>query len=121
MDKRELLLKLCEELKESVNYLYGEDAGLKGYLGEVLSRYGSVFSNIGYILTWASEEIQSKVFEIIEDAFRKQEEHRLKCRLEEWLRWKISDLVAEVLQDEEGQEETEQAKPESQELQELPF
>jgi hypothetical protein len=41
----------------------------------------------------------------------------LKCRLEEWLRWKISDVVAEALQDEEGQEETKQTPI----IDELPF
>jgi signal transduction histidine kinase len=117
MDKRDLLLRLCEELTQAVDYLYGEDVELKGYLGEVLATYGSVLLNIGWTLTWASKELQDKVFEIIEDAFRKQEEHRLKCRLEEWLRWKISDVVAEALQDEEGQKETEQ----TQIIEELPF
>jgi|YNPMSStandDraft_1061717.scaffolds.fasta_scaffold08583_4 hypothetical protein len=119
MDRKELLLKLCKELAKVIEVFYSEeDVGIKAFLGEMLATYGSVLSNIGWTLTWASEELQAKVFEIIEDAFRKQEDHRLKCRLEEWLRWKISDVVAEALQDEEGQGETRptQKEPEIEEL-----
>jgi hypothetical protein len=95
MDRKELLLKLCEELTKTVEIFYSEDTGLRAFIGEVLGRYGSIFSNIGYVLIWESKEIQDKVFEIIEDAFKKHEEHKL-CRLEEWLRWKISEVVDEV-------------------------
>jgi hypothetical protein len=110
-DRKELLLKLCEELTKAVEYFYHEeDAGLKAHLGEVLGRYASVLSNIGWAITWADEEVQERVFKVIEDAFRKQEEHRLKCRLEEWLSWKVSEAVEEVLEDreeEEGKQQTE--------------
>jgi len=97
MDRKELLLKLCDELKRAIEIFYSEDdTGLRAFIGEVLGRYGSIFSNIGWVLIWESKEIQAKMFEIIEDAFRKQEDHRLKCRLEEWLRWKISEVVDEA-------------------------
>jgi hypothetical protein len=115
MDRKELLLKLCQKLYDEVDYLYGEDAGLKAFLGEVLGRYGSVLSNIGWVLTWASEEVQDKVFEVIEEAFRLHEQHRLKCRLEEWLRWKISEVVDEALHSEE-EKEYQPPKPETDEL-----
>jgi hypothetical protein len=109
MDRKELLLKLCEELTKAVDYFYHEDdAGLKAFLGEVLGRYGSVLADIGWVITWADEEVQDKVFEVIEDAFRRK--HLLKCRLEEWLSWKVGEIVEEALEDREeegcGQEQT---------------
>jgi hypothetical protein len=94
MDRKELLLKLCKELTETVEIFYSERA----FLGEVLVRYASVLSDIGYTLTWADEKTQDKVFKIIEDAFKKK--YRLKCRLEEWLSWKISEIVNEALNEE---------------------
>jgi len=117
MDRKELLLKLCQKLYDAVDYFYHEeDAGLKAYLGEVLSRYGSVLSDIGWIITWADKEVQDRMFEVIEEAFRLHEQHRLKCRLEEWLRWKISDIVDEALHPEKKEEPNPQT-----ETDELPF
>jgi len=117
MDRKELLLKLCEELTKAVDYFYHEeDAGLKAHLGEVLGRYGSLLANIGWAITWASEEVQDKVFEVIEDAFRRQEQHRLKCRMEEWLSWKVGEIVEEALEDKEGEREIQQTQTD-----ELPF
>jgi hypothetical protein len=114
MDRKELLLKLVKELEENIKYLYDEEApALKAHLGEILSQYGSLFSNIGWALIWANEETQNRVFEIIEDALRRK--HRLKCRLEEWLSWKISEIVNEAL----NEEKTKQTKTE--EIKELPF
>jgi len=118
MDRKELLLKLCQKLYDTVDYFYHEeDAGIKAFLGEVLGRYGSALSDIGWVLTWANEEVQDKVFEVIEEAFRLNEQHKLKCRLEEWLRWKLSDVVDEALRSEE---ETEYQPPKT-ETDELPF
>jgi hypothetical protein len=96
MDRKELLLKLCEELTKTVEIFYSEETGLRAFIGEVLIRYANLLSDIGHALIWANKETQDKVFEIIEDAFRKQEEHRLKCRLEEWLAWKVSEAVDEA-------------------------
>jgi len=94
MDRKELLLKLCDELKRAIEIFYSEDdTGLRAFIGEVLGRYSSVLSDIGHALIWANKETRDKVFEIIEDALKKHEEHKLKCRLEEWLRWKISEVV----------------------------
>jgi hypothetical protein len=105
MDRKELLLKLCQKLYDAVEYFYHEeDAGLKAFVGEVLGAYGSVLSDIGWVITWANEEVQDKVFEVIEEAFKLHEQHRLKCRLEEWLRWKLSDVVDEALHSEEEKE-----------------
>jgi len=121
MDRKELLLRLCQKLAKAIDAFYSEeDVGMRAFLGEILATYGSVFSNIGWTLTWASEELQDKVFEIIEDAFKRHDDHRLKCRLEEWLRFKISDVVAEALRSEEEQKETRKTQPEP-ESQELPF
>ncbi|MCC5994632.1 MAG: hypothetical protein LM587_03530 [Candidatus Aenigmarchaeota archaeon] len=115
MDRKELLLKLCEELTKTVECFYHEeDAGLKAFLGEVLGRYGRLFSSLGWAITWASEEVQDKVFEVIEDAFRKQ--HKLRCRLEEWLSWKVGEIVDETLEDKEEERETHQIQTD-----ELPF
>jgi hypothetical protein len=114
MDRKELLLKLCEELTKAVDCFYHEeDAGLKAFLGEVLGRYGSLFSSLGWAITWANEEVQDKVFEVIEDAFKRK--HLLKCRLEEWLSWKVGEIVEEALHSEE-EKEYQPPKPETDEL-----
>jgi hypothetical protein len=117
MDRKELLLRLCEELTKAVEYFYHEDdAGLKAFVGEVLGRYGSLFSSLGWAITWANEEVQDKVFEVIEDGFKRK--HLLKCRLEEWLSWKVGEIVEEALTD-KGEERETQQKPT--ETDELPF
>ena len=116
MVRKELLLKLCEEITKAVEYLYGEEAWSKAHLGEVLGRYGSLLSNIGWAITWADEEVQDKVFRVIEEAFRKHEEHRLKCRLEEWLSWKVGEVVESALEDKEEEKETQQPQPPTDEL-----
>jgi hypothetical protein len=111
-DRKALLLKLCEELTKAVEYFYHEeDAGLKAHLGEVLGRYGSLLSDISWAITWEGEEVQNKMFEILEDAFRRQEQHRLKCRLEEWLSWKVKEIVDEALEDKEEGRENQQEFP----------
>jgi hypothetical protein len=120
MDRKELLLRLCEELTKAVECLYGEDAMSKAHLGEVLGRYGSLLANIGWAITWASEDVQDKVFEVIEDGFRRHEEHRLKCRLEEWLSWKVGEVVETALEDKEEEKETQQTQAQPTEG-ELPF
>jgi hypothetical protein len=117
MDRKGLLLKLCERIAWVIDVHYYEDDWSKAVLGEVLATYGRVLADIGWLLTWANEEAQNKVFEIIEDAFKR--EHLLKCRLEEWLRIKIKDVVNEVLWDEEEQKETKQTQ--KAESEELPF
>ncbi len=113
--RKELLLRLCEELTQAVEEFYHEeDAGLKAHLGEVLGRYGSLLSNIGWVITWADEEVQEKVFKVIEDGFKRR--HLLKCRLEEWLSWKVREIVDEVFEDKEEEKETQQTPTD-----ELPF
>ena len=115
MDRKELLLRLCEELTKAVEFLYYEDdAGLKAHLGEVLGRYGSLLSNIGWAITWASEEVQDKMFRVIEDGFKRK--HLLKCRLEEWLSWKVREIVDEAFEDREEERETQQAQTPTDEL-----
>ncbi len=115
MDKKELLLKLCKELTSAVEYFYHEDdAGLKAHLGEVLGRYGSLLSNIGWVITWADEEVQDKVFKVIEDGFKRR--HMLKCRLEEWLSWKVREIVDEVFEDKGEERETQQTQTPADEL-----
>jgi hypothetical protein len=117
MERKELLLKLCEELTKAVEYFYHEDdAGMKAFVGEVLGRYASVLANVGWVITWADEEVQDKVFKVIEDAFKKHEEHRLKCRLEEWLSWKVREAVEEALEDKGEERETQQTPTPADEL-----
>jgi len=116
MGRKETLLKLCKELTEAIEYLYNEDdAGLKAYLGEVLGRYGSLLSNIGWTITWANEEVQDQVFKVIEDGFKRR--HMLKCRLEEWLNWKVRGIVDSAFEDREERETQQTQKP----TDELPF
>jgi len=115
MDRKQLLLKLCEELTKAVEYFYHEeDAGLKAHLGEVLGRYGSLLSNIGWALTWASEDVQEEVFKVIEDALKRK--HRLKCRLEEWLSWKVGEIVEEVFEDKKEEIEAVQTQTSTDEM-----
>jgi hypothetical protein len=116
-DRRKLLLRLCRELTSAVEFLYYEDdAGLKAHFGEVLGRYGSLLANIGWAITWASEDVQDKAFRVIEEAFRKHEEHRLKCRLEEWLSWKVGEVVDEAFEDKGEERETQQTQTPTDEL-----
>ncbi len=115
MDRKAILLKLCEELTKAVECFYHEDdAGLKAHLGEVLGRYGSLLSNIGWVITWADEEVQDRVFRVIEDAFKRRP--MLKCRLEEWLSWKVGEVVDEALEDKGEEEETLQTQTQADEL-----
>jgi hypothetical protein len=115
MDRKELLLRLCEELTKVVEYFYHEeDAGLKAFVGEVLGRYGSLFSSLGWAITWANEEVQDEVFKVIEDGFRRK--HLLKCRLEEWLSWKVGEAVEEALEDKGEEKEAQQTQTETHEL-----
>jgi len=115
MDRKAILLKLCEELTKAVEYFYHEDdAGLKAFVGEVLGRYGSLFSSLGWAITWANEEVQDEVFKVIEDAFRRK--HLLKCRLEEWLSWKVGEIVEEALTDKGEEKETQQTQTPTDEL-----
>ena len=115
MDKKEILLKLCEELTKAVEYFYyEEDAGLKAHLGEVLGRYGSLLADIGWAITWANEDVQEKVFKVIEDGFKGR--HLLKCRLEEWLSWKVRDIVESALEDKGEEKETLQTQTPTDEL-----
>jgi hypothetical protein len=117
MERKELLLRLCEKLTKAVEYFYHEeDAGLKAHLGEVLGRYGSLLSNIGWAITWASEDVQAEVFRVLEEGFKLAEDHRLKCRLEEWLSWKVGEVVDSALEDREEEKETQQTTAD-----ELPF
>jgi hypothetical protein len=117
MEKKELLLRLCEELTKAVEYFYHEeDAGLKAHLGEVLGRYASLLGNIGWVITWASEDVQDKVFSVIEDALKRK--HLLKCRLEEWLSWKVGEVIESAFEDKEEEKEAQQTQTE---MEELPF
>jgi hypothetical protein len=104
-------------LTKAVEYFYEEESpGLKAFVGEVLGRYASVLSDIGWAITWASDEVQDKVFEVVEEAFRLHEEHRLKCRLEEWLRWKVSEVIEEAMQEDKEETKTQQAQTQTDEL-----
>jgi hypothetical protein len=119
MDRKALLLRLCEELTQAVEYFYHEeDAGLKAHLGEVLGRYGSLFSLLGWVITWANEEVRGEVFRVIENAVKRK--HLLKCRLEEWLSWKVREIVDSALEDREEEKENQQDQAQPPEG-ELPF
>ena len=115
MDRKALLLKLCEELTKAVEYFYHEeDTGLKAFVGEVLGRYASLLADVGWVITWTSEDVQDKVFKVIEDAFKRK--HLLKCRLEEWLSWKVGEVVETALEDKEEEKENQQTQTPTDEL-----
>jgi len=98
-----LLLQLIERLTRGVRYFSYDNPSL----GELLFIYGKVLSDIGWAIAWGSIELQEKVVEIIEDTLRMEEEGKLKCSLEEWLRWRIGEVVGEAMKEMEEQTEKE--------------
>ena len=119
MDRKDLLLKLCDNLAKAIDYLYDDENDInQAFVGEVLAVYGSLFINLGWVLTWGSDELKNNAFKIIEDAFKKK--HLLRCRLEEYLRFKISNLVDEALNSPEEQKEEKTQKTQT-DPDELPF
>jgi len=124
MDRKELLLKLCQKLYDRVDYLYGEDTGSKAYLGESLMWFGSVFSKIGWILLWGEEQEREQMFEVIKDTIEKIRNHKVNSSLEQWLYLKLLDIENEIDKRMFPQEEEEQNQepPQTQkETDELPF
>jgi len=118
--RKELLLKLCQRLYDTVDYLYGEDSGLYAHLGESLMRFGSMFSKIGWILLWGEEQEREQMFKVIEDAFLRK--HLLRCSVEEWLDFKLREIEDEIDKRMFPQEEEEQnQEPPQKETDELPF
>jgi hypothetical protein len=47
--------------------------------------------------------VQDRVFKVIEDALKRK--HQLKCRLEEWLSWKVREIVDEAFEDREEEKD----------------
>jgi hypothetical protein len=121
MDRKELLLRLCKEFYDVVDYLYGDSGGLYAHLGERLMWFGSMLSKIGWILVWGEEQDREKMFKVIEDTF--QRKHMLRCSWEEWLDFKLRDIEEEI-DKRMYPEEREEPNPEPQaqkETDELPF
>jgi hypothetical protein len=124
MDRKELLLKLCQKLYDAVGYLYGEDSGLRAHLGESLMWFGGVFSKIGWILIWGEEQEVERMFKVIEDTIEKIRNHKVNSSLEQWLYVKLLDIEREIDKRLFPQEEEEQnpEPPQTQtETDELPF
>jgi hypothetical protein len=124
MDRKELLLKLCQKVYDRVDYLYGESSGLRAHTGESLMWFGSVFSKIGWILLWGEEQEREQMFKVIEETL--QREHMLKCSWEEWLYFKLLDLEDEIdkrlFPQEEEEHQPNHTTPETEpETDELPF
>ena len=120
MERKELLLKLCQRLYDTVDYLYGESSGLYAHLGESLMLFGSMFSKIGWILLWGEEQEREKMFKVIEDAFLRK--HLLRCSVEEWLDFKLREIESEIDRRMFPQEEEEQnQEPQQTQTDELPF
>jgi hypothetical protein len=119
MDRKELLLRLCQKLYDAVDYLYHEgDSGLQGHLGDRLIWFGNMLSKVGWILTWGEEEDKEKMFKMIEDAFKNS--HMLKCNLEQWLYFKLQEVEDDI--DRRMGRKEEEPNPElQQEEDELPF
>ncbi len=123
MDRKELLLTICQKLYDTVDYLYGEDTGSKAYLGESLMWFGSVFSKIGWILLWGEEQEAEQMFKVIEDTIEKIRNHKVNSSLEQWLYLKLLDIENEIDKRWFQQEEEEQNEPPQtqKETDELPF
>jgi hypothetical protein len=121
MDRKELLLRLCKEFYDVVDYLYGDSGGLYAHLGERLMWFGSMFSKVGWILVWGEEQDREKMFKVIEDTF--QRKHMLRCSWEEWLDFKLRDIEEEIDKRMFPQEEEQNQKepPQTPETDELPF
>jgi len=121
MDRKELLLKLCQKLYDTVDYLYGEDSGVRAYLGESLMWFGSVFSKIGWILVWGEEQEREQMFKVIEDTIEKIRNHKVNSSLEQWLYFKLLDIENEIDKRMFPQEEEETETQKTSETDELPF
>ena len=124
MDRKELLLTICQKLYDRVDYLYGEDSGLMAHLGESLMWFGSVFSKIGWILLWGEEQEREQMFRVIEDTIEKIRNHEVNSSLEQWLYFKLLDIENEIDKRMFPQEEEEQNQEPLQtqkETDELPF
>jgi hypothetical protein len=122
MDRKELLLKLCQKLYDRVDYLYGDSSGLRAHLGESLMWFGSMFSKIGWILLWGEEQEREQMFKVIEDAF--QRKHMLRCSLEEWIYFKLREIEDEIdkrMSPQEEEEQTQELPQTQKETDELPF
>jgi hypothetical protein len=116
MDRKELLLKLCQKLYDAVDYLYGDSAGLQAELGDRLIWFGGMLSKAGWILTWGEEQDKEKMFKVIEDALKRS--HLLKCSLEQWLYFKLQEIEDDI--DKRMGRKEEEPNPQ-QEEDELPF
>jgi hypothetical protein len=89
MDKKELLVRLCRELTERVEYLYKECKG--------------ALLDVGGIAQWVSREYEEELLWSIQRGHRALENSRLKE-----LSWEIRRIVEEIMQDkEEGKENRE--------------
>ncbi len=122
MDRKELLLMLCQKLYDAVDCFYGEDTGSKAYLGESLMWFGSVFSKIGWILVWGEEQEREQMFKVIEDTIEKIRNHKVNSSLEQWLYLKLMDIENEIDKRMFPQEEEQNEPPQTQkETDELPF
>jgi hypothetical protein len=124
MDRKELLLKLCQKLYDRMDYLYGEDSGLMAHLGESLIWFGSMFSKIGWILLWGEEQEREQMFRVMEDAIEKIRNRKVNSSLEQWLYLKLLDIENEIDKRMFPQEEEKQNPEPTQtqkETDELPF
>jgi len=124
MDRKELLLKLCQKLYDTVDYLYGEDSGLRAHLGESLMWFGSMFSKIGWVLTWGEEQDIEKMFQVIEDTIEKIRNHKVNSSLEQWLYLKLLDIENEIdkrMFPQEKEEQNQEPLQTQKETDELPF
>jgi uncharacterized protein YwgA len=123
MDKKELLLTICQKLYDRVDYLYREDSGLMAHLGESLMWFGSVLSKIGWILLWGEEQEREQMFKVIEDTIEKIRKHEVNSSLEQWLYLKLLDIENEIDKRLFPQEEEEQNEPPQtqKETDEIPF
>jgi hypothetical protein len=115
---KDLLLRLFREFQAVVDYLYGD--GLHAHLGERLMWFGGVLSKVGWILVWGEEQDREEMFKVIGDTL--QRKHMLRCSWDEWLYFKLGDVV-EKIDRRAYSEEKEEPNPElpQKETDELPF
>jgi hypothetical protein len=91
-----LLVRLCKVMADGADELYKYGDRENAEMGELLLRYGKLLTDIGWVLTQGSKEVQEKVAEIVDEGVYKHDARMLGEDLVEWLSRKIGEVVDEA-------------------------